>query len=137
MSWIVRVSLFCVLLSVTIVSWGGRASLVSAQDQIYVDSMDSPDAGLLSNQSSNPDRFMIGYQSSQFVIQALEPSYNGDFYSFIGLPDSTNTQVEIDVAIAGDLRSKYALIGCRAGANDTGYMFEVHPKVDGGVRRSN
>jgi hypothetical protein len=128
MSWIVRVSLFCILLSVTIAAWGGHASLVSAQDQIYVDSMDSPDSGLLSPQSSNPDRFLIGYQNSQYVIQALEPSYNGDFYSFIGLPDSTNTRVEIDVAIAGDLRSKYALIGCRAGANDTGYMFEVHPE---------
>ncbi|HET9659856.1 MAG TPA: hypothetical protein VFP05_05965 [Thermomicrobiales bacterium] len=128
MSWIVRVSLFCVLLTVTIAAWGGHASLVSAQDQIYIDSMDSPDAGLLSTQSSNPDRFLIGYQDSQYVIQALEPSYNGDFYSFIGLPDSTNTRVEIDVAIAGDPRSKYALIGCRAGANDTGYMFEVHPE---------
>jgi hypothetical protein len=128
MSWIVRVSMLCVLLVATIAAWGGHASLVSAQDQIYVDSMDSPDLGLLSPQSSNPDRFLIGYQNSQYVIQALEPSYNGDFYSFIGLPDSTNTQVEIDVAIAGDLRSKYALIGCRAGANDTGYMFEVHPE---------
>lgn len=128
MSWFVRVSLFCALLVASIAAWGGHAPLVSAQDQIYVDAMDSPDTGLLSNQSSNPDRFLIGYQNSQYVIQALEPSYNGDFYSFIGLPDSTNTRVEIDVAIAGDLRSKYALIGCRAGANDTGYMFEVHPE---------
>ncbi len=128
MSWIVRVSLFCVLLSVTIAAWGGQAPLVFAQDQIAVDSMDSPDIGLLSNQSSNPDHYLIGYQNSQYVIQGLEPSYNGDVYSFIGLPDSTNTQVEVDVAIAGDPRGKYALIGCRAGANDTGYMFEVHPE---------
>ncbi len=128
MSWIVRVSLFCVLLSVTIAAWGGQAPPVFAQDQIAVDSMDSPDIGLLSNQSSNTDHYLIGYQNSQYVIQGLEPSYNGDVYSFIGLPDSTNTQVEVDVAIAGDPRGKYALIGCRAGANDTGYMFEVHPE---------
>jgi hypothetical protein len=128
MSWIVRVSLFCVLLSVSIAAWGGHTPLVSAQDQIAVDAMDSPSTGLLSNQSSNPDRYLIGYQNSQYVIQALEPSYNGDVYSFIGLPDSTNTRVEVDVAIAGDLRGKYALIGCRAGDGDTGYMFEIHPE---------
>lgn len=127
MSWIVRTALLCTLLCVTIAAWGGHTSPVSAQDQIHIDSMDSPDTGLLSPQSSNPDRFLIGYQNSQYLIQALEPSYNGDFYSFIGLPDSANTRVEVDVAIAGDLTGKYALIGCRAGANDTGYMFELHP----------
>jgi hypothetical protein len=116
------------LLVATIAAWGGHASLVSAQDQIYVDSMDSAQLGLLSPQSSNPDRYLIGYQNSQYIIQGLEPSYNGDLYSFIGLPDSTNTRVEVDVAIAGNLTGKYALIGCRAGANDTGYMFELHPE---------
>jgi hypothetical protein len=132
MSWIVRIALLSVLLSVTIAAWGGRAHFVSAQDQIYVDAMDSPATGLLSNQSSNPDRFLIGYQNSQYIIQALEPSYEGDFYSFVALPDSASTMVEVDVAIAGDLRGKYALLGCRAGAEHEGYMLELHPE-DGGV----
>lgn len=127
MSWIVRVASLCILLWATIFTWASGAPFVSAQDQIYIDAMDSPATGLLSPQSSNPDRFLIGYQNSQYFIQALEPSYDGDFYSFIGLPDSVNTRVEVDVAIAGDIRSKYALIGCRAGANDTGYLFELHP----------
>lgn len=127
MSWFVRTALLCSLLCFTVAAWGAHTALVFAQDQIYVDAMDSPDAGLLSPQSSNPDRFLIGYQNSQYVIQALEPSYNGDLYSFIGLPDAANTLVEVDVAIAGDLNGKYALVGCRAGASDTGYMFELHP----------
>lgn len=132
MSWTVRVALLCVLLSVTIAAWGAQASFVSAQDQIYIDAMDSPATGLLSNQSSNPDRFLIGYQNSQYIIQALEPAYSGDLYSFVALPDSASTMVEVDVAIAGNLRGKYALIGCRAGAEHEGYMLELHPD-DAGV----
>lgn len=129
MSWIVRVSFLCLLLTLSLGAWDASAPIVSAQGQVYVDSMDSAATGLLSAQSSHPDRYLIGYQNSQYLIQGLDPSYNGDLYSFIGLPDSTNTQVEIDVSIAGDLRGKYALIGCRAGANDTGYLFEVHPET--------
>jgi hypothetical protein len=131
MSWIVRIASLCVLLLATITTWSSGAPFASAQDQIYVDSMDSAASGLLSNQSSNPDRFLIGYQNSQYIIQALEPSYSGDFYSFVALPDSASTMVEVDVAIAGDLRGKYALLGCRAGAEHEGYMLEVRPEGAG------
>ena len=127
MNWFLRTALLCALLVSTIAAWGGHASLVSAQGQVYVDSMDSAANGLLSAESSHPDRYLIGYQNSQYIIQSLLPSYDGDLYSFIGLPDTTNSRVEVDVSVAGDTTGKYALIGCRAGAEDTGYMFELHP----------
>lgn len=127
----VRVSVLLVLLCVTLAAAGGRAHLVSAQDQVYIDTMDSPATGLLSNQSSNPDRYLIGYQNNEYIIQALEPTYSGDVYSFVALPDSTNTKVEVSVGIVGDLNGKYALIGCRASAEHEGYMLELHPDDSG------
>lgn len=105
----------------------GGAQRAAAQGQVYQDSMDSSATGLLSSQSPDPTRFVYGYQNSQFIIQSLEQGWSGDLLAFANVPTSPDVSVKIDFSIAGDLNGKYAFVGCRAGDDDTAYMFEVHP----------
>jgi hypothetical protein len=97
-----------------------------AQGQVYTDTMDSPATGLLSTQSSTPG-ITYSYVNGQFLIQATEPSFQGELISFIGVPEMTDVRVTIDVALGGDVANKYVLVGCRANDTSDGYMLGVAP----------
>jgi hypothetical protein len=126
MHLLLRLALVVALLA-SVVTWVGGANGASAQGQVYQDSMDSSATGLLSSQSPDPARFVYGYQNSQFIIQTLEQGWTGDLLAFANVPAMPDVSVKIDFSIAGDLTGKYAFVGCRAGNDDTAYMFEVHP----------
>lgn len=113
---------------VLLIALAGRSfpNAVGAQGQVYTDAMDSEAAGLLSTQSSTPG-VTYSYQNGQFLIQASDPSFQGELVSFIGVPEMSDVRVTVDVAIGGDPNSKYVLVGCRANETSDGYMLGVAP----------
>lgn len=73
-----------------------------AQGQVYTDTMDSAATGLLSTTSSTPG-ITYSYQNGQFLIQASEPSFQGELLSFFDLPEMSDVRVTVDVAL-GEIR---------------------------------
>lgn len=99
---------------------------VEAQGQVYTDTMDSAATGLLSTESSTPG-VTYSYANGQFLIQATDPSFQGELISFIGVPDMGDVRVTVDVALGGDANNKYVLVGCRANDVSDGYMLGISP----------
>lgn len=97
-----------------------------AQGQVYTDTMDSAETGLLSTTSTTPG-ITYSYQNGQFLIQASEPAFQGELISFAGVPEMSDSRVTVDVAIGGDPSGKYVVVGCRANDISDGYMFGVAP----------
>ena len=97
-----------------------------AQGQVYTDTMDSAATGLLSTESSTPG-ITYSYQNGQFLVQATEPSFQGELVSFIGVPEMSDVRVTVDVSLGGDTAGKYVLVGCRANDTSDGYMLGIAP----------
>ncbi|MEZ4506514.1 MAG: hypothetical protein R2848_11900 [Thermomicrobiales bacterium] len=97
-----------------------------AQGQVYTDTMDSAETGLLGTASSTPG-VTYSYQDGQFLVQASDPSFQGELVSFIGVPEMSDVRVTVDVALGGDTNNKYVLVGCRANDTSDGYMLGVAP----------
>ncbi|MGD9712956.1 MAG: hypothetical protein AB7V46_12925 [Thermomicrobiales bacterium] len=105
----------------------GAAAQTNDQAPTWVDTMDSVDTGLLTEDSPDEARFSYFYDQGQYWMQAHETDFTGDLYSFLTLGELTDTRVAVDFAIENDQPGKYAFVGCRAGETDFGYAFEVHP----------
>lgn len=97
-----------------------------AQGQVYTDTMDSAATGLLSTESSTPG-ITYAYQNGQFLVQASEPSFQGELVSFLDVPEMSDVRVTVDVALGGDPTSKYVFAGCRANQTSDGYSVAVAP----------
>ena len=97
-----------------------------AQGQVYTDTMDSAATGLLSTTSSTPG-ITYSYQNGQFLIQASEPSFQGELLSFFDLPEMSDVRVTVDVALGGDPTNKYVFAGCRANETTDGYSVAISP----------
>lgn len=101
---------------------------VAAQQAVYVDDMSNPLTGLLSQASPSPLEYSFQYKNGQFIVQAVDRLYQGEVFVFPGVPDLVNSTSQIEAGIGGaDEREIYTFIGCRAGANDEGYMFLLEP----------
>lgn len=99
---------------------------VAAQGQVYTDTMDSAATGLMSTQSGTPG-ITYSYQNGQFLVQASDPSFQGELVSFIGVPDMSDVRITVDVALGGDANNKYVMVGCRANDTSDGYSVGVAP----------
>ena len=83
--------------------------------------------GLLSEETTQPDRFDYSYLGGLYFITALEPDFSGEVRSVIDTGPIANARLSIDIAIAGDASGKFALLGCRNGETNTGYELEFQP----------
>src|SRR5680860_1211010 len=100
----------------------------SSEEVVYSDNMSTPSTGLMSEVSSDPARFSYAYVNGQFIVQAVETSFTGEIFSYIGTPEITNSITSVDAGIGGaDESNNYVFVGCRAGANNDGYFFLLDP----------
>ncbi len=109
-----------------IVAFG--AGPASAQERVYSDDMSNPLTGLLSQSSPDPSQYSYQYKNGQFIAQAVNRLFQGEIFSFANTPDLVDVTTAVDVGIGGaNEREIYGFVGCRAGANDEGYMFLLEP----------
>ncbi len=94
---------------------------------VYVDDMTEASVGLLSEETTQPDRFDYSYLGGLYFITAFESDYSGEVRSFIDVPPLSNTRLTIDITIAGDAAGKFALLGCRNVETNAGYELEFQP----------
>lgn len=94
----------------------------------YSDDMSNPATGLFSQQSDDPTQYSYQYLNGQFVIQALSPTFIGDVQSRSGTPEIANSSMTVDAGIgSADEQTTYVFAGCRAGADNNGYLFLLVP----------
>jgi hypothetical protein len=95
---------------------------------VYSDNMNNPAIGLLSEASPDPSQYSYEYKNGQYIAQAVNTRFQGEIYSFANTPVLYDSITAVDVGIGGaDEREIYGFVGCRAGANDEGYMFLLEP----------
>jgi hypothetical protein len=122
-----RRSLSVVVLLLTLIGSAlpvSRAGL--AQSQVYSDSMDSADTGLLSTETFDP-AISFTYANSQFVVNVQQPSYRGDVISTLKVPELASSRLTVDASIEGVPANKYVIAGCRHTDAGAGYFFGYLP----------
>lgn len=97
-----------------------------AQGQVYPDTMDAQAAGLRATASDDP-AITYTYQNGQFLVQATEPSFQGELTSCAGVPEMASSRLTIDVSLGGDTNGKYVLAGCSSSATSDGYALGLAP----------
>lgn len=125
MNTLLRISLLCAVL-VSVAGSVGGIPPTAAQSAAYNDTMDSEATGLLSTESPDPAKVSFAYQDGTFVMQALDPAYDGEMLAGVLTPIMAGTQVMVDVSVSGDVNGKYVIVGCRAGPDNDGYQLEVN-----------
>ncbi len=125
MNILLRLALLCVLLA-SVAGWVGVVSPTAAQSAAYNDLMDSEADGLLGTVSPDPSQVSFAYRDGVFVMQALDPAYEGEILASILTPVMAGTQVMVDVSVSGKLDGKYVIVGCRAGPGNGGYQAEIN-----------
>jgi hypothetical protein len=120
-----RVSFLAVLL--VLASVGAYASIPArAQEQVYTDTMDSAETGLLSVESPDP-AVTYAYQNGQYLVQASTPSFEGELSSYLSVPEMASSRLTVDATLDGDPTGKYVMAGCRASGDNDGYALAVFP----------
>lgn len=99
---------------------------VSAQGQVYTDTMDSAETGLLSTDTWDPS-ISFTYQGGQFVVNVQQPAYQGDITSTLNVPELASSRLTVDATIAGEPANKYFFAGCRHSDAGEGYFFGYMP----------
>lgn len=97
-----------------------------AQSQVYTDTMDSAETGLLSTETFDPT-ISFTYANSQFVVDVQQPSYRGDIISTLNLPEMAGSRLTVDAFIEGNPANKYVIAGCRHTDAGEGYFFGYLP----------
>lgn len=103
---------------------------VIAQGTTYTDAMDSAETGLFREGGPDPGVYRYRYVDGVFMMEAFPSDYAGEFYAYAAIPELLGSSVEVDTAILSEPTGRYVFVGCRAGQNDDGYLFEL--QVDTG-----
>jgi hypothetical protein len=98
----------------------------SAQGQVYTDSMDSAESGLLSTETFDPT-ISFTYLNGEFVVDVQQPSYTGDIISTLFVPELASSRLTVDTRLGGDPNNKYVIAGCRHTDAGEGYFFGYLP----------
>ena len=124
---------------------GANATKPSAGGRIlFSDALDAVATGRLARSSSQPANFVVGYDSDGYLLQKVNPSFQGLVTVSVPLAAGTadDSAIAVDAKVIDPTPNRFVALACRdQGTASSGYRFSVVPasgtvaisRVDGGA----
>jgi hypothetical protein len=126
-------------------STGASATKPNASGGIlFSDALDAVATGRLARSSSQPSNFVVGYGSDGYLLQKVNPSFQG--LVTVSVPVAAGTAddsvIALDAKVIDPTANRFVALACRdQGTTSSGYRFSVVPasgmvaisRVDGGA----
>jgi hypothetical protein len=127
----------------TAATTGGAAAKPSG-GILFSDALDAVATGRLARSSTQPSNFVVGYGSDGYLLQKVNPSFQGLVTVSVPVAAGTadDSAIAVDAKVIDPTANRFVALACRdQGAASSGYRFSVVPasgtvaisRIDGGA----